>query len=556
MKKLTASILLLLIFTTTLVQGSGFFGGGGGGAAPEGTSVLSTGEPSGDVLTADGLGGASWLANGNGDVTGPASATDNAVARFDLTTGKLIQNSGATISDLGDLSVNAGTTALPGVSFVGDPDTGLMSLGANQLSLVTGGTQALQISATQRVLGVAGTVASPTYSFIGDPDTGIYNVPTNRIGLAVNGAQTLEIASGGLITTGGGANITLAPGANTGRVAVNGSVGSLLSGEVHAYGPTHATFPKEVHLRTDNLVRLIAKGAGDIVIGTSGTALSHTVHGDFSFGSTNASDAATLTRGSTTGEIAIQGDNTGTPSAVTVYGSSHASKARDIEMITSGSIRAAWDDSVGNLFVPSPGVIVAGPTDAWTGEGVLGSIHQALTPRVYSGSATNNAAVGVGAGVLDGANNRRILTWVDDLNSTAGLQVTASSGVPAFHIVTGATSALELSPAGKFRIGAVSGTELHDIYGSAVIQGAGNGLRIAEGANAKMGVSTLVAGTVVVATTAVAANSRIMLTCQDPNGGTPGAEYVSARTAATSFTITSTNVLDTCIVAWMIVDPS
>jgi hypothetical protein len=36
---------------------------------------------------------------GTGDVSGPASATDNAVARFDQTTGKLIQNSAVTISD-------------------------------------------------------------------------------------------------------------------------------------------------------------------------------------------------------------------------------------------------------------------------------------------------------------------------------------------------------------------------------------------------------------------------------------------------------------------------
>ena len=36
---------------------------------------------------------------GSGDVVGPASATDNAIARFDTTTGKLIQNSAATIAD-------------------------------------------------------------------------------------------------------------------------------------------------------------------------------------------------------------------------------------------------------------------------------------------------------------------------------------------------------------------------------------------------------------------------------------------------------------------------
>ena len=39
-----------------------------------------------------------------GDVVGPASATDEALARFDTTTGKLIQNSAATLSDAGLLS--------------------------------------------------------------------------------------------------------------------------------------------------------------------------------------------------------------------------------------------------------------------------------------------------------------------------------------------------------------------------------------------------------------------------------------------------------------------
>ena len=40
---------------------------------------------------------------GSGDVVGPNSSTDNAIARFDLATGKLIQNSSATIDDSGNL---------------------------------------------------------------------------------------------------------------------------------------------------------------------------------------------------------------------------------------------------------------------------------------------------------------------------------------------------------------------------------------------------------------------------------------------------------------------
>lgn len=43
-------------------------------------------------------------ASGTGDVVGPGSATDNAITRFDLTTGKLIQNSLVTIADDGAIT--------------------------------------------------------------------------------------------------------------------------------------------------------------------------------------------------------------------------------------------------------------------------------------------------------------------------------------------------------------------------------------------------------------------------------------------------------------------
>jgi hypothetical protein len=46
--------------------------------------------------------------SGSGDVTGPSSATDNAIARFDLATGKLIQNSLVTVDDNGSVNIPAG----------------------------------------------------------------------------------------------------------------------------------------------------------------------------------------------------------------------------------------------------------------------------------------------------------------------------------------------------------------------------------------------------------------------------------------------------------------
>jgi hypothetical protein len=71
---------------------------------------------SGYVLRTDGSGVLSWVAQSGGsggDVTGPASSTDNAVARFDLTTGKIIQNSQVIVDDSGTVT---GVAALAAVT--------------------------------------------------------------------------------------------------------------------------------------------------------------------------------------------------------------------------------------------------------------------------------------------------------------------------------------------------------------------------------------------------------------------------------------------------------
>jgi hypothetical protein len=60
----------------------------------------------------------------DGDVVGPASATDNAVARYDSTTGKLIQNSTVTINDNGTLE------AVNGISFDTTPTSAPTAAGS------------------------------------------------------------------------------------------------------------------------------------------------------------------------------------------------------------------------------------------------------------------------------------------------------------------------------------------------------------------------------------------------------------------------------------------
>lgn len=66
----------------------------------------------------------------DGDVVGPASATDNAIARFDSTTGKLIQNSVVTVSDTGAID---GATTITNLDYLDFDTTYSAALQAGQL---------------------------------------------------------------------------------------------------------------------------------------------------------------------------------------------------------------------------------------------------------------------------------------------------------------------------------------------------------------------------------------------------------------------------------------
>lgn len=96
-EEVTASQLFDWIGST---QGSVLYRGATGWAA------LTPGA-SGEVLKTQGAGANPiWgTAAGSGDVAGPAAATDNAVARFDAATGKLIQNSGVLVADDGSMQL-------------------------------------------------------------------------------------------------------------------------------------------------------------------------------------------------------------------------------------------------------------------------------------------------------------------------------------------------------------------------------------------------------------------------------------------------------------------
>lgn len=82
-----------------------------GGASTDISLLATTSASWNSVYTTTHANSANWNTAGIGDVVGPSIATDNAIARYNLSTGKLLQNSLVTVSDVG--AINA-----PGVGSV------------------------------------------------------------------------------------------------------------------------------------------------------------------------------------------------------------------------------------------------------------------------------------------------------------------------------------------------------------------------------------------------------------------------------------------------------
>lgn len=125
----------------------------------------------------------------------PASSTDNALARYDGTTGLILQNSLATCDDTGILTTtqNVANSHV----FTGDTDTGTFGTAANQLSIKTNNIDRV-------VADALGNVLTPTQpAFTGFVTTTQNNVTGDAtFYLVINYTEIFDVANNFNATTG------------------------------------------------------------------------------------------------------------------------------------------------------------------------------------------------------------------------------------------------------------------------------------------------------------------------------------------------------------------
>ena len=200
-------------------------------------------------------------AGASGDVVGPASATDNAVVRFDGTTGKLVQNSVVTIADsTGDVA-------------------GVGALAASGNLTLSGGT-------ANGVLYLNGSKVATSGSALTFDGTTLTTTTTSGIPLVVTGTGSVGARIVGGSGAGAGSYLSLqAQGGNAALIGTEATIlgsGTSANLMLYGYGSNSIVFAPA----TTEAMRLTSTGLG---IGTSSPKTKLDVSGNVLVGPYNTS---------------------------------------------------------------------------------------------------------------------------------------------------------------------------------------------------------------------------------------------------------------------------
>jgi hypothetical protein len=127
---------------------------GAGVAAVVGTLALRTDSAQAWQKTSAPDTGWEQVGAGSGDVVGPGSSTDNAIARFDSTTGKLLQNAGVTLSDTNIFATASGD--------MGIAPSGQLNVTSANINLDVGRAITFDGGSGENLIGGSGTTVTLT----------------------------------------------------------------------------------------------------------------------------------------------------------------------------------------------------------------------------------------------------------------------------------------------------------------------------------------------------------------------------------------------------------
>lgn len=255
--------------------------------------------------------GSTWerVTQNSADVTGPGSSTDNAIARFDGTTGKLLQNSsGATISDshvitaagfVGDLTGNVDVAATGGTDTlgIGTANADVVNIGRSGATVNIQGTTAYQNVTNYQVtdknitVNKGGSAASGTSAGLeieensvvtgyaqtsGDRNSWVFKAPNTAGDATITpgaGGITLNQSSHDPVTIGTGNGLSLATQALSLAAASAGQTGALTSTDWSTFnGKQDAITGGATSILSANLTAsraLVSDGSGKVGVATT-----------------------------------------------------------------------------------------------------------------------------------------------------------------------------------------------------------------------------------------------------------------------------------------------